>query len=200
MGLDSRLSLVYAVPDEVIDFYTGMNITTNPMVDILYVEEDEVDNDRYANIRHLMKPINVLMDEIDWDAIMKDCGVPIDSHICGLGPGYISIGEASNLEHETFNIDWYDPKYKIVTPKKIYVWHSSTVYEWSRTVGQQKIRKLFDKTFPEVWDKYDESYEMGYDKYYYLTSELLKQMKELDPDFAYNYSHGYKNVVYSADW
>ena len=198
MGLDQTLNWICKPPKAYVSRLRKKDLRERMVLyGSEYMSEEDYSLPAYKYIRKYMIPEEVYISEMNWELLKYDCGVPYDVQICGLGPGYVLIGKAANdVDVKKFDINPYDKRYEKIVLRRQYFFYSIEVYRWRKNY---KIQNLFNKSYPDEWDDYENAYEVVYGGYYPIRG-LLKKMKTVDPDFAEKYHEGTEDVFFESNW
>ena len=198
MGLDQTLYWLGKPSESQIERLKHKNLSeSNYTTGMGYISGDHYHDGQYRYIRKYMIPEEVYLKEIDWVLLKSDCGMPADSHVCGLGPNSIKFGEAVNVgETKEFIINVYDERYWKPVLSTQYFFLCDEVYEWRNNYG---IQELFDAAFPEEWCDYKKKYR-SLNCGYYPIEGLLGNMQRIDSDFSKKFHEGTSNIFYKGYW
>ncbi|MBO5238773.1 MAG: hypothetical protein J6B50_08370 [Lachnospiraceae bacterium] len=198
MGLDQTLNWIGEPSKSQIERLKHKNLSEfNYTTGMSYISEEDYHDGRYQYIRKYMIPEEVYLKDLDWMLLKSDCGMPVDAHICGLGPNSIKFGEAVNVgDVKEFHINVYDERYWKPVLSTQYFFLCDEVYEWRNNYS---IQELFDTAFPDEWCEYKKKYS-AFNCGYYPIVDLLGNMHKADPDFAKKYHEGIDNIFYKGYW
>jgi len=198
MGLDQSLSWIGEPSKSQVKRLRHRNLSEwNYTIGMAYVSEEDFSHERYKYIRKYMIPEEVYINTIDWNLLKRDCGMPEDAHICGLGLGVIKFGEAVNVgEVKEFHVNAYDIRYRKSVLCTQYFYLCDEIYCWR---NNYKIQELFDMSFSDVWNEHKKKYEVINSGYYPIV-ELLDKMRLVDSDFAQKNKEGTENIFYESNW
>lgn len=163
-----------------------------------YLDEESANEEKYRFIRKFMIPEEVYHKECDWKLIKKECGVPEDTPICGIGGHSVSFGRAMNTNDvKTFQINTYDKRFWKPVLHTDYFFCNEEAYRWRNNYD---IQDIFNEAYPDAWYEYKQKYGMHNCGVYKLTKTLLNKMCKVDPVFAAKYDGEINNIFYSANW
>lgn len=184
MGLDQRLVWIGRPSLDAVKRCHHKNLySTNYYMN--YLDEDDINNDIYKNIKDYTVPEEVYLTETNWDLIAKECGESNDARVCMMSSNKIGYGNAVNSnDYREYNIDMYSDKYKIEVLHKLYLFCSDDVYTWRKNYD---IHNLFE-------NKYGTILNCGY---YPIDEDILKKIKDIDCGCDCNET---ENIFYNADW
>lgn len=200
MGLDQTLSWVGKPSIDQVRRLHHENLSEiDRSIGMMYIDlEDECYQKMYKEIMKYMIPEEIYQNETDWDMIRKECGMPLDAQICGIGHNSVTFGRAMNLEGcQTFPINTWNKKYWKPVKHTMYFFLEDELYRWRNNYDVQEI---FNKAHPDEWCDYKQKYEMINCGMYKLKKSELNKIMKLDNVFAAKWHYDIKNIFYSANW
>lgn len=198
MGLDQSLYWIGEPSKSQVKRFRHKNLSeANYAVGMQYLSENDYYDERYKYIRRYMISEEVYLNELDWNLLKADCGMPEDAPVCSIGPSCVKFGKAVNVgEVKEFHIDMYDARYWKPVLQKQYFYLSDEIYQWR---NNYEIQNLFNLSFPDIWCDYKNEYQT-INSGYYPVIDVLDRMKQIDSNFAREYEEGTDNVFYKSNW
>lgn len=202
MGLDQTLRWIGRPSKDMVKRLHHMNLSElNYPIGMNYIDmSDEYCQKIYKEIEKYMISEEVYQNNIDWDLICDDCGMPHGSHMCSIGYNGVTFGKAMNLDeenHKHFDINIYDDRYKKAVKSVLHFFLEDELYRWRNNYD---IQDIFNKSHPDEWCEYKQKYEMYNSGIYKLKKSELNKIIKIDNVFASGWNNGTDHIFYSANW